>query len=133
VIIFCGALLEASEDLLKMGLTPSEVAQGYELALEKALEILATLKIAEVADHKDTEAVKKAVRTSVMSKQYGQEDYLAKLIVEACTSIMPEKTTFNVDNVRVCKILGSGLYNSQVCSILFSAYREGPTTSSINK
>jgi len=27
---------------------------------------------------------------------------------------MPEKTTFNVDNVRVCKIVGSGLSSSQV-------------------
>jgi T-complex protein 1 subunit theta len=27
---------------------------------------------------------------------------------------MPEKTTFNVDNVRVCKIVGSGLASSQV-------------------
>lgn len=121
VIILCGALLEAAEDLLKMGLTPSEVAQGYELALEKALEILDSIKVGQIADSKDKETVMKGVRSAVMSKQYGQEDFISKLIVDACTAILPEKTTFNVDNVRVCKILGSGLFSSQVIfTFLFS-------------
>lgn len=39
-----------------------------------------------------------------MSKQYGQEDLLSDLIAKACASVMPEKTTFNVDNIRVCKV-----------------------------
>lgn len=114
VIIFCGALLRASEELLRMGLKPTEVAEGYEMALTKALEILQTLSCFEVKNTKDEESVKKAIRTAVMSKQYGNEDFLSELITKACISILPEKTTFNVDNVRVCKILGSGLLNSEV-------------------
>jgi len=114
VIVFCGALLRASEELLRMGLKPTEVAEGYELALTKALEILETLTCFEVKNTKDEESVKKAVRTAVMSKQYGNEDFLSELITKACISILPENTTFNVDNVRVCKILGSGLQSSQV-------------------
>jgi len=113
VIIFCGALLRQSEELLRMGLKPTEVAEGYEMALEKALEVLETLSCYEVKNTKDEESVKKAVRTAVMSKQYGNEDFLATLITKACISILPEQTTFNVDNVRVCKILGSGLFSSQ--------------------
>ena len=96
-----------------MGLKPTEVAEGYEMALEKALEVLETLSCYEVKNTKDEESVKKAVRTAVMSKQYGNEDFLASLITKACISILPEQTTFNVDNVRVCKILGSGLFSSQ--------------------
>jgi len=114
VIIFCGALLRQSEELIRMGLKPTEVAEGYEMALEKALEVLETLSCYEVKNTKDEVAVKKAVRTAVMSKQYGNEDFLAELISKACISILPEQTTFNVDNVRVCKILGSGLFSSQV-------------------
>lgn len=114
VIIFCGALLRQSEELIRMGLKPTEVAEGYEIALEKALEVLETLSCYEVKNTKDEAAVKKAVRTAVMSKQYGNEDFLADLITKACISILPEQTTFNVDNVRVCKIIGSGLFNSQV-------------------
>jgi len=115
VIIFAGALLRAAEDLLRMGLKPTEVAEGYEIALTKALEILPTLSCYEVTNTRDEESVKKAIRTGVMSKQYGNEDFLADLITKACISILPDKETqFNVDNVRVCKILGSGLFNSQV-------------------
>jgi chaperonin GroEL (HSP60 family) len=40
VIILAGALLKEAEELLRMGLKPTEVADGYELALGKALEIL---------------------------------------------------------------------------------------------
>ena len=45
VIMLAGALLKEAEDLLRMGLKPTEVAEGYELALEKALAILETLSI----------------------------------------------------------------------------------------
>jgi len=127
VIIFAGALLRASEELLRMGLKPTEVAEGYEMALEKAIEILQTLTCYEVKNTRDEESVMKAVRTAVMSKQYGNEDFLAKLITKACISILPDKETqFNVDNVRVCKILGSGLQSSQVVQgMVFRRQAEG--------
>jgi len=133
VIIFCGALLRASEELLRMGLKPTEVAEGYEMALNKALDILETLTCYEVKNTKDEETVKKAMRTAVMSKQYGNEDFLSDLISKACISIMPEKTTFNVDNVRVCKILGSGLHTSQVVQgMVFRRTAEGNVTKKDN-
>jgi len=126
VIIFAGALLRVAEDLLRMGLKPTEVAEGYEIALTKALEILPTLSCYEVKNTRDEESVKKAIRTGVMSKQYGHEDFLADLITKACISILPDKETqFNVDNVRVCKILGSGLFNSQVVNgMVFKRHAE---------
>jgi len=126
VIIFAGALLRAAEDLLRMGLKPTEVAEGYEIALTKALEILPTLSCYEVKNTRDEESVKKAIRTGVMSKQYGHEDFLADLITKACISILPDmETQFNVDNVRVCKILGSGLFNSQVVNgMVFKRHAE---------
>lgn len=118
VIVFSGYLLKEAEELLRMGLKPTEVAEGYETALEKALEFLQDESIVchVVKDTKNFEDARKAIRTSVMSKQYGHEDFLADLITKACISILPEKTSFNVDNIRVCKILGSSVLKSDVIS-----------------
>ncbi len=39
----------------------------------------------KVSDLSDRADVTRAVRTAVMSKQHGNEDFLAKLIAEACS------------------------------------------------
>ena len=44
-------------------------------------------------------------------------------------SVMPSKTKFNVDNVRVCKILGAGLLQSDVIQgMVFKRQIEGDIT-----
>lgn len=117
VIILAGALLKEAEDLVRMGLKPTDVAEGYEMACEKALEFLENCSCHEIKDAKNNDEVKKAVRAAVMSKQLGNEDFITDLIVKACSAIVPEKQmSFNVDNVRVTKIPGGGLYNSTVVS-----------------
>ena len=69
--------------------------------------LISDLVVDNVEDVRNKEKVKKIIRSAVMSKQYGNEDFLADLITEACISVIPEKANFNVDNVRVCKILVS--------------------------
>ncbi|XP_066584232.1 T-complex protein 1 subunit theta [Prorops nasuta] len=133
VIIFAGALLEAAEELLRLGITTSEIVEGYEASLEKALEILSMLVVHEVKDYRNIEQVRTGIKTSIMSKQYGNEDMLTDFVSQACISILPEKTTFNVDNVRVCKILGGGLAGSQVVQgMVFKRQVEGDVTKSNN-
>ncbi|ODM99177.1 T-complex protein 1 subunit theta [Orchesella cincta] len=130
VVLFSAALLDAAEDLLKMGLTPTEIVRGYNIAMEKVKEWLPTLVVSEIKDVRDEKQVFDVVRTSVMSKQLGNEDLLARLISKACTSIIPEtKVSFNVDNVRVCKILGSSLQRSDVVQgLVFKRLVEGTIT-----
>lgn len=129
VVIFCGALLDAADDLLRLGVTVTDICDGYERALEKALELLPGLVCHEIKDYRDIEQVKEGLRTAVMSKQLGNEDFLAELIGKACVSILPEDTTFNVDNIRVCKILGAGLQRSQVVNgMVFKRETEGDIT-----
>lgn len=133
VIIFAGALLEQAEELIRMGLSPMEVVEGYEVAMKKALEMLASLVCYEVKDIHDPQEIVKAIKTSIMSKQFGNEDFLSQLIAKACVSIMPEKTTFNVDCIRVCKILGSGLQKSEVLQgMVFKRIIEGDVTKASN-
>lgn len=128
-LIFAGALLENAEELLRMGLSVTEVIEGYEIASKKVQEILPNLVIGETKDLKNKAEAKKAIRTAVMSKQYGHEDFLAGLIADACVSILPAQSNFNVDNVRVCKILGSGLLQSEVIQgMVFKRQVEGDIT-----
>ncbi|ERL85732.1 hypothetical protein D910_03332, partial [Dendroctonus ponderosae] len=129
VIILAGALLDASEELIRLGVTPTEIAEGFEKGLERALEILKSLVCYTVKDNRDVKEVTQAIKTSIESKQYGNEDFLADLVARACISILPEQTSFNVDNMRVCKILGSGLLSSQVVQgMVIKGHVEGEIT-----
>jgi len=130
VLVFAGALLELAEELLRMGLSVSEVIEGYEMACHKALEILPECVCRSAKDLHDLKEVTGLIRPAIMSKQYGNEDFLAGLIGQACVSIFPESGNFNVDNVRVCKILGSGVTASSVLhGMVFKKEAEGDITS----
>jgi len=129
VLVFAGSLLQHAEDLLRMGLSVTEVIEGYELALKKAHEIMPDLVCGKVKDLTCREDVEKVIRSSVMSKQYGNEDFLASLITDACIGSLPKKSHFNVDNVRVCKILGAGVLSSAVQQgMVFKRLVEGDVT-----
>lgn len=98
-----------------MGLHPSEILIGYEKAAKKCLELLEDLTIHKIENIKDEEEVKKCIKTAIASKQYGLEDFMSGLISSASLYAMPEDPAkFNVDNVRVQKILGGNLMDSQV-------------------
>lgn len=130
VLIFAGALLELAEELLRMGLSVSEVIEGYQKACKKALEILPDLVCSSAKNLRDIDEVASLLQTSIMSKQYGNELFLSKLIAQACVSILPESGNFNVDNIRVCKILGCGIGSSSVLhGMVFKKETEGNITS----
>lgn len=55
------------------------------------------------------------MKAVVSSKHYGNENTLAPLVAQACVYSMPrDAASFSVDNVRVAKILGGSLSDSQV-------------------
>ncbi|CAN1245723.1 T-complex protein 1 subunit theta [Linum grandiflorum] len=75
-----------------MGLHPSEIISGYTKASDKV-----------------------KMRAAVASKQFGQEDVLCSLIADACIQVCPKNpASFNVDNIRVAKLVGGGLRNSAI-------------------
>lgn len=106
VIALGGELLQQAETLLHMGLHPSDIVDGFVEAAAKADEILAGLSCKTVASPSEGEIIS-AVKTCFASKNYGMEDFFAPLVAKACTQVMPVgASTFNVDSVRVNKIIG---------------------------
>jgi T-complex protein 1 subunit theta len=99
-----------------MGLHPPDIIAGYELGRDFALKSLEELAVDKVADITSEEEVAKAIRTTIASKQYGNEGVLSRLVAKAVLAVMPSKNpaTFNVDNIRVVKIMGGGLEDSSV-------------------
>lgn len=115
VIVLAGELLKKAEDLLRMGLKTSDIVQGYERAQKYALEVLDELVVDKVEDMRSQKELSKAIRTVVASKQCGSEDFLAGLIAEAVLAVLPKNPTqFNVDTVRVVKIMGGSMEQSRV-------------------
>ncbi|KAL6759806.1 chaperonin complex component [Haematococcus lacustris] len=118
VLTFGGELLSNAEALLRDGLVTAEIADGYSRAGAKALEILETLVVEgskEAVDVRDKDLVARRLKGAIASKISGYEDMLAQLVAEACIDVLPKNpVNFNVDNVRVVKIPGGGLPDSQV-------------------
>ncbi|KAF3531913.1 hypothetical protein DY000_02043944 [Brassica cretica] len=157
-ISFAGELLQNAEELIRMGLHPSEIISGYNKAIIKVVEILEQLvesgsetmdvrdkdevvsrmraavaskqfgqeeiicslvadqlveSGSETMDVRDKDEVVSRMRAAVASKQFGQEEIICSLVADACIQVCPKNpTNFNVDNVRVAKLLGGGLQNS---------------------
>ncbi|KYK57761.1 T-complex protein 1, theta subunit [Drechmeria coniospora] len=115
VIILAGELLRKAEDLLRMGLKTADIVIGYEKAQKFALDTLEKLAVDKVEDIRDQEELSKAIRTVIASKQNGNEDFLADLVAEAVLAVLPKNpANFNVDNIRVVKIMGGSLDQSRV-------------------
>lgn len=135
VVVLAGALLEQAEELLRLGVTTAEIADGYQKGLVKALEVLESQILHRVdASAADATQLQQVLRTAIMSKQYGQEEFISELIHKACVAVVNEtNTAFNVDNIRVCKILGSSLYRSEVINgMVFKRFVEGNRNSAQN-
>jgi T-complex protein 1 subunit theta len=68
-----------------------------------------------------------SVAPSLASKQPGAENFLAELVAEAALAVMPTvPKDFNVDSVRVVKVLGGGLDHSRVVrGMVFGREPEG--------
>jgi T-complex protein 1 subunit theta len=115
VISLGGELMNQAQNLLTMGLHPSEILIGYEKAAKKWHEEFDKVSVYTVKDIFDEEEVVKCIKASVASKQYGLEDLLSNLIAKACIYAISKKTKkLNVDNIRVQKILGGGITDSEV-------------------
>ena len=81
---------------------------------ENANDLL-ELVVDEVKDLRSEAELAKAVRTVIASKQNGNEEFLADMVSQAILAVLPKQpSNFNVDNIRVVKIMGGSLEQSKV-------------------
>lgn len=117
VVSFAGELLKVSEDLIRIGLHPSEIITGYTKAYAKTVELLEGMTAYTLDDVRNEMALTNAIKPVLAAKQYGHEDVLAPFVAQACLAVMPKapkKPSLNVDNVRVAKVMGGSVFDSQV-------------------
>lgn len=115
VVVFAGQLLQEAEFLLRMGLHAAEVIEGYRYALKKTLSILPDLTCKSIANLLDPKELAEVISTSIAAKQYGYESLLTDLVVKAAMEVMPKNPkNFNIDSVRIVKILGGSIHDSSV-------------------
>ena len=117
VISFGGELLNLAEGLLRQGLHTAEIVEGYQRAYKRALEILPELVINTVENVRDHQKMVTVLKPIISTKQFGYEDFLADLVVNAClTTVSPtaKKVGINMDSVRIAKLMGGSLSQSSV-------------------
>ncbi|WEW61761.1 T-complex protein 1 subunit theta [Emydomyces testavorans] len=127
VIVLAGEFLRKAEDLLRMGLKTSDIVQGYEKAQNFTLNCLDDLEVDRLQELRSATELGKALKTVIGSKQSGSEDVLAPLVADAILAVMPKNPVqFNIDNVRVVKIMGGSLEQSKVVKgMVFAREPEG--------
>lgn len=74
VLSLAGELMFQAQQLIQMGLHPSEILIGYEKAAKLVYKELENQTCYTLKDIKDNEEVMKCMRTAVASKQFGIAD-----------------------------------------------------------
>ncbi|CEF62994.1 Cct8 protein [Strongyloides ratti] len=134
VVILSSALLLEAAKLFEYGLSMTQIVDGFERALKVVEDVLPGLTVKTVTDLSNIEDIRSALKASITSKQYDNEDLIADLVSHACIQTLPKNAAnFNVDNIRIVKILGSGIHDSKVVNgMVFHRKTEGEITKAEN-
>ena len=109
-LTLAGELLGQAETLIKGGLHPSAIITGFELGLEKAVEILNNNVSLRINNLSDKASVAQIMRSALGPKLPSYFEFFGDLVTDACLSILQEQTPrFNSDNIRCIRILGGSL------------------------
>lgn len=116
VLVLAGELLHLAEKLVVLGLTPTEIIQGYKMGNKFALKELEELVVDSIGSVYEKDQLMKIIKPVIASKQYGQESVISELVATAVQQVIPKTNIkgFNVDSIRVVKIMGGSIHSSFV-------------------
>lgn len=102
--ILIGKLLQKSQELLKMGISPTIISKGYEKSLEFALDILNKIKKEESITNKKImhQLASSCSAGKLMTSLVSEEISITNLIVEAVCSVTNfQKKEIDVDDIKI--------------------------------
>jgi thermosome len=115
-VILTGELLRTAGDLLEQNIHPTVITRGFQMAAEKAVEVLNKLAITIKPGDKNT--LKDIAMTSMASKGASSaKEILADVVVESITSIAEKtngKTVVDLDNIQVQKKQGGTINDTEI-------------------
>ncbi|KAA8909237.1 hypothetical protein TRICI_004549 [Trichomonascus ciferrii] len=115
VVVIAGALLGAAERLLNKGIHPTIIAESFQRAASRAVEVL--LDMSYKISLSDRETLVKAATTSLSSKVVSQySNLLAPMAVDAVMKVIDPETATNVDlnSIRVIKKVGGTIDDTEL-------------------
>ncbi|KAJ1973088.1 T-complex protein 1 subunit delta, partial [Dimargaris xerosporica] len=115
VVVLAGSLLTAAQKLLSKGIHPTIVAESFQRACSKVVEVLSGLAVP--LDLSDREKMLKSASTSLNSKIVSQySSLLAPLAVDAVMGVIDPLVAENVDltDIRVVKKIGGTIDDTEL-------------------
>jgi len=105
VVVLCGALLKACENLLNKGIHPSQISESFQKACKLAEKVL--IDMSTPVSIEDREILIKAAVTSLNSKVISQSSpLLAPMAVDAVKAVIRTNGDVDLNDVRVVASLG---------------------------
>ncbi|MFA6333301.1 MAG: thermosome subunit alpha [Methanoregula sp.] len=107
-VILAGELLKNAENLLEQRIHPTVIAEGYQKAAEKSLEILNGIAVAvKPGDHA---MLKRVAETAISGKgAEAYKDLLCTMVVQAITRVTDPDGTVDIGHVNVQKKVGGAV------------------------
>jgi thermosome len=107
-VVIAGELIANAEKLLIQGVHPTSIAEGYNQAASKALEVLTSY--ATTVKPTDTAMLKKIAETALTGKNSEvAKDHLTDIVVRAVTFVIDEEGTADLAHINVEKKVGASV------------------------
>lgn len=115
--VLVGSLMDEAEKLLAQEIHPTIIAAGYQIGMEKALEIIDDLAIS--VDFDDQETLKKIACTAMIGKSVEAiKDKLSGIVVDAVRQVATKTNsgTYVVDegDVKIKKLVGDTMHDAEL-------------------
>ncbi|KAL6077575.1 T-complex protein 1 subunit epsilon [Balamuthia mandrillaris] len=116
VVVLAGALLEQAEALIERGLHPIRIADGYELACDRAVQHLKTISETIEWSAENVEPLVKTAMTSLGSKIVNRcQRKMAEIAVQAILAVADlERKDVNLDLIKIETKEGGQLEDTQL-------------------